>query len=100
MTAKLNCNQVAPNGPKALGGVYGYVMQSGPPSELADFACLRGSQTNNCARCLDMHTCDLITKVVKVRKFALVPASTEGGSFFGAAESATRVAETMVPDSA
>ena len=34
MTERLDYNQVAPNGVKALGGVYGYVMQSGLPAEL------------------------------------------------------------------
>ena len=29
MTRRLDYNQVAPNGVKALGGAYGYVMQSG-----------------------------------------------------------------------
>jgi AhpD family alkylhydroperoxidase len=100
MTAKVNCNQVVPNAPKALGGVYRYVMQSGLPTELAEFACLRDSPTNNCACCLDMHTFDLIKRVVKVRRLSLVPASKAGCGFFSAAESATRVAETMVPDSA
>jgi hypothetical protein len=47
MTKRLDYNQIAPNGPKALGGVYGLVMQSGLPSELADFVCLRISQINN-----------------------------------------------------
>ena len=34
MTKRLDYNQVAPIGAKALGGVYGYVVQSGLPAEL------------------------------------------------------------------
>lgn len=108
MTKRLDCNQIAPNGAKALGGVYGYVMQSGLSSELVDLIYLRVSQINNCAYCLDMHTHDIIKKGMKVEKLALVKDWEEGGSLFSAAESAalawaecvTRVAETGVPDSA
>jgi AhpD family alkylhydroperoxidase len=103
---RLDYNQVAPNG--ALGGVYGYVLQSGLPAELVDLVYLRVSQINNCAYCLDMHTRDLIKLGAKVEKLALVQAWEEGGGLFSEteraalawAESVTRVAETGVPDSA
>src|ERR1700743_3518070 len=62
MSKRLDYNQIAPNGAKALGGVYGYVVQSGLPAELVDLVYLRISQINNCAYCLDMHTRDLIKK--------------------------------------
>jgi AhpD family alkylhydroperoxidase len=108
MSQRLDYNQIAPNGAKALGGVYGYVLQSGLPAELVDLAYLRVSQINNCAYCLDMHTRDLIKRGVKAEKLALVQAWQEGGSLFSEteraalawAESVTRVAETGVPDSA
>ncbi|HEV2675489.1 MAG TPA: carboxymuconolactone decarboxylase family protein [Aliidongia sp.] len=108
MTRRLDYNQIAPNGAKALGSVYGYVVQSGLPGELVDLVYLRVSQINNCAYCLDMHTRDLLKRGVKVEKLALVQAWEEGGSLFSAteraalawAESVTRVAETRVPDSA
>src|SRR4051812_26248495 len=106
MTQRLDYNQIAPNGAKALGSVYGYVMQSGLPAELVDLVYLRVSQINNCAYCLDMHTRALIKKGVKIEKLALVQAWAEGGSLFSPAERAalawaemvTRVAETGVPD--
>jgi AhpD family alkylhydroperoxidase len=108
MSQRLDYNQIAPNGAKALGGVYGYVVQSGLPAELVNLVYLRVSQINNCAYCLDMHTRDLLKKGVKVEKLALLQAWKEGGPLFSEteraalawAESVTRVAETGVPDSA
>jgi AhpD family alkylhydroperoxidase len=108
MTKRLDYTQVAPNGAKALGGVYGYVLQSGLPGELVNLVYLRVSQINNCAYCLDMHTRDLIKQGVKIEKIALVQAWEEAGSLFSEteraalawAESVTLVAETGVPDSA
>lgn len=108
MTQRLDYNQVAPNGAKALGGVYGYVSQSGLPGELVDLVYLRVSQINNCAYCLDMHTRELIKRAVKTEKLALLQAWQEGGNLFSEteraalawAESVTLVAQTGVPDSA
>ena len=108
MTMRLDYNQIAPNGAKALGGVYGYVMQSGLPAELVELVYLRVSQINNCAYCLDMHTRDLMKRGVEVEKLALVQAWREAGGLFSPkeraalawAECVTRVAETGVPDSA
>lgn len=108
MVKRLDYNQIAPIGAKALGGVYGYVAQSGLPPELVDLVYLRVSQINNCAYCLDMHTRDLVKKGMAVGKIALVQAWEEGGALFSAteraalawAESVTRVADTGVPDSA
>lgn len=65
MTRRLDYNQLAPAGVKALGGVYGYVMQSGLDEVLVDLVYLRVSQINNCAYCLDMHTRDLIKKALR-----------------------------------
>jgi len=47
MGKRLDYNQVAPNGVKALGGVYGYVLQSGLPAELVELVYLHVSQINN-----------------------------------------------------
>ena len=108
MSKRLDYNQIAPAGAKALGGVYGYVTQSGLPSVLVDLVYLRISQINNCAYCLDMHTRDLLKKGVKIEKLALVQAWAEAGDLFDAreraalawAETVTRVAETGAPDEA
>ena len=106
MTQRLDYTQVSPAGVKALGGVYGYVTQSGLPAALVELVFLRISQINNCAYCLDMHTRDLLKKGVPIEKLALVQAWEEGGALFDArecaalawAESVTRVASTGVPD--
>jgi AhpD family alkylhydroperoxidase len=108
VTKRLDYTKIAPNGVKALGGVYGYVTQSGLPAELVDLVYLRVSQINNCAYCLDMHTRDLIKMGVKVEKLALLQAWEEAGHLFSEreraalawAETVTRVSETGVPDEA
>jgi AhpD family alkylhydroperoxidase len=108
MSKRLDYNQIAPAGVKALGGVYGYVMQSGLSPVLVDLVYLRVSQINNCAYCLDMHTRDLLRKGVKIEKLALVQAWREAGNLFDEreraalawAESVTLVATTGVPDDA
>ena len=108
MSQRLDYNQIAPGGVKALGGVYGYIMQCGLPAMLVDLVYLRVSQINNCAYCLDMHTRDLIKKGEKIEKLALVQASSEAGNVFDEreraalawAETVTRVAQTAVPDEA
>ena len=106
MSKRLDYNQIAPAGVKALGGVYGYVMQSRLPAALVELVYLRISQINNCAYCLDTHTRDLLKKGVGIEKLALVQAWREAGDLFDPreraalawAESVTRVADTGVPD--
>jgi AhpD family alkylhydroperoxidase len=108
MSKRLDYTQIAPAGVKALGAVYGYVMQSSLPAVLVDLVFLRVSQINNCAYCLDMHTRDLLKKGQKVEKLALLQAWAEAGALFDDreraalawAETVTRVAETGVPDEA
>ncbi|MDF1635328.1 carboxymuconolactone decarboxylase family protein [Mycoplana sp. MJR14] len=108
MSKRLDYNQIAPAGVKALGGVYGYVSQSGLSPTLVELVYLRVSQINNCAYCLDMHTRALLKKGETIEKLALLQAWQEGGELFDAreraalawAESVTRVAETGVPDEA
>src|SRR3954464_15552072 len=107
MSKRIDYERIAPAGVKALGGVYGYVMQSGLPPAVTDLVYLRVSQINNCAYCLDMHTRDLLKKGQTIEKLALLQAWREAGALFDEreraalawAESVTRVAETGVPDS-
>lgn len=105
MSQRLDYNQIAPGAVKALGSVYGYVSQSGLPSDLVELVYLRVSQINNCAYCLDMHSRALGKMGLAPEKLALVQAWAEAGQLFtpterGAlawAESVTRVSETGVP---
>ncbi|AHY50185.1 carboxymuconolactone decarboxylase family protein [Bradyrhizobium japonicum] len=108
MTRRLDYDRIAPAGVKALGGVYGYIMQSNLPAGLINLVYLRVSQINNCAYCLDLHMRDLLKSGVKLEKLALLQAWEEAGHLFDAreraalawAETVTRVADTGVPDQA
>jgi AhpD family alkylhydroperoxidase len=108
MSKRLDYNHIAPQGMKALGGVYGYIMQSNLPATLVNLVYLRVSQINNCAYCLDMHTRDLLKSGQKIEKLALVQAWAEAGNLFDEreraalawAETVTRVADTGIPDEA
>lgn len=106
MTQRMDYNAATPAGMKALGGVYGHILQSELSKVLIDLVYLRVSQINGCAYCIDMHSRDLLKEGVTVEKLVLVPAWREGGTLFDAteraalawAETVTRVAETGVPD--
>ena len=108
MSKRLDYNHIAPQGMKALGGVYGYILQSNLPATLVNLVYLRVSQINNCAYCLDMHTRDLLKSGQKIEKLALVQAWAEAGDLFDEreraalawAETVTRVADTGIPDEA
>jgi len=106
MSQRMNYNAASPAGMKALGGVYGHIMQSGLAKTLVDLVYLRISQINGCAYCIDMHSRDLLKDGVTVEKLVLVPAWRESGALFDETERAalawaqtvTRIAETGVPD--
>lgn len=106
MSIRIDYEKAAPAGIKALGGVYGYVMQSGLDPVLVELVYLRVSQINGCAYCLDLHTRDLTKKGVPLAKLALVQVWHEAGAVFDAREQAafawtetvTRVADTAIPD--
>jgi AhpD family alkylhydroperoxidase len=106
MTQRMDYNAATPAGMKALGGVYGHILQSGLPKVLVDLVYLRVSQLNGCAFCIDMHSRDLLKEGVTIDKLVLVPGWREAGALFSPAERAalawaetvTRVAETGVPD--
>jgi AhpD family alkylhydroperoxidase len=108
MSKRIDYNQIAPAGVKALGSVYGYLMQSRLSARLIELVYLRTSQINNCAYCLDMHTRELLKKGEKIEKLALLQAWREAGELFDEreraalawAETVTRVEHTGVPDEA
>ena len=74
MTQRMDHNAATPAGMKALGGVYGHILQSGLPQVLVNLVYLRVSQINGCAFCIDMHSRDLLKEGVPVEKLVLVPA--------------------------
>jgi AhpD family alkylhydroperoxidase len=106
MTERMDYRAAAPDGIKAIGGLYRYVMQSGLPERLVDLVYLRVSQINGCAYCLDQHSRDLLKKGLALEKLVLVAAWRDAGDLFDTheraalawAETVTRVAETHVPD--
>ena len=106
MSIRIDYNKIAPAGMKALGGVYGYIQQSGLEEDLVYLVYLRVSQINGCAYCLGLHTSDLTRKGMAWEKLALVQAWREAGALFDAreraalawAETVTRVAQTAIPD--
>ena len=106
MTQRLDYTNASPAGMKALGGVYGYLAQSGLPGQLLDLVYLRASQLNGCAYCIDMHSRDLLKSGLPVEKLVLVPAWHEAGALFTAREQAAlrwtetlvKVAQTHVPE--
>ena len=106
MSQRLDYTNVAPAGVKALGGVYGYITQSGLPTQLVNLVYLRVSQINGCAFCIDMHSRDLLKNGLAIEKLVLVQAWHEAADLFDVrersalawAETVTRVADTAVPD--
>jgi AhpD family alkylhydroperoxidase len=108
MSQRMDYNAASPAGMEALGGVYGYVRQSGLPSRLVDLVFLRVSQINGCAYCIDMHSRDLLKVKLPVEHLVLVAQWREAGSIFDEQERAalawaevvTSLGEHGVPDSA
>jgi AhpD family alkylhydroperoxidase len=106
MTQRIDYINAAPDGYKALGGVYGYIAKCGLSGVLVELVFLRISQINGCAYCLDLHTRDLSSKGVAPEKLALVQVWREASKVFDEqeqaalawAETVTRVAETAIPD--
>ena len=106
MIPRLDYTAIAPAGVKALGGVYGYILQSGLAGPLVNLVYLRVSQINGCAYCIDMHSRDLLKGGLDVEKLVLVAAWREAGSLFDVreraalawAETVTRVSDTTIPD--
>lgn len=106
MTQRMDYDAASPGGLRALGGVYGHVLQSGLPRALVELVYLRVSQINGCAYCIDIHSRDLLTGGLSPEKLALVPEWREAGQLFDAteqaalawAETVTLVATTGIPD--
>lgn len=107
-TKRLNWQEVAPAGARALFGVHQYVTTATSlPEELIHLVFLRVSQLNGCAHCIDLHTRDLL-KTMPADKVALVPVWEEVPHLFtdrhraalAWAEEVTRVSDTHASEEA
>lgn len=106
MSHRIDYAAASPAGIKALGQVYGHILQSGLDGGLVDLVYLRISQINGCAYCIDMHSRDLAKRKIPAEKIALLPVWREAEELFsttekaalGWAKSLTRVADTGAPD--
>lgn len=105
---RLNWQEFAPEGAKALFGVHHYVTkQTNLPEDLVHLVFLRVSQINGCAYCIDMHSRDL-RKTMSVDKITLLPVWDEVPHLFSDqeraalawAEEVTLVSETHASDEA
>jgi len=108
MTQRLDHQALAPEGMRALGGVYQYVVsKSGLPAMLIDLVYLRVSQINGCAYCIGMHSRDLLKADVPVQKLMMLSAWREAAGLFTEqeqaalrwAEAVTLISESGAPDS-
>lgn len=108
MSQRMDFNAASPAGAKALGAVHSYVYQSGLPARLVNLACLRVSQINGCAYCIDLHSRDLLKSGLPVESLVLVAGWREAGSVFDEqekaalawAEAVTRLGDRGVSDEA
>ncbi|SRR5260221_7112427 len=106
MSPRLTYDTLIPEGLKALGGVYAYVLRSGLEKPLVDLCYLRASQINGCAYCIDTHSHELLAEGCAPEKLTLLSVWREAGDLFSAREKAalawtesiTRVSDTHVPD--
>ncbi|MDF0748569.1 carboxymuconolactone decarboxylase family protein, partial [Bacillus velezensis] len=85
---RLNWQEIAPEGAKALFGIHHYVTRrTNLPEELVHLVFLRVSQINGCAHCIDMHSRDL-RKTMSIDKISLVPVWDEVHHLFSEQERA------------
>jgi AhpD family alkylhydroperoxidase len=59
METRVNYAKVAPGVYEAMLGLASYLRKSGLDESLVNLVCLRASQINGCAYCIDMHWKDL-----------------------------------------
>lgn len=85
---RLNWQEIAPDGAKALFGVHHYVTRkTNLPEELVHLVFLRVSQINGCAHCIDLHSRDL-RKTMSIEKITLLPVWQEVAHLFSDQERA------------
>jgi AhpD family alkylhydroperoxidase len=88
MTKRADYRAASPDGVKALLGAFTYVENCGLPKTLIDLVCLRASQINGCAFCIDMHSRSLLNQKVAADKLMLLSVWREARALFSAQEQA------------
>jgi AhpD family alkylhydroperoxidase len=78
MSARLDYNQINPQGTRALAGLSAYVEKSGLERSLIDLVNVRISQINGCAYCLRMHTEEAVEHGETHRRLHLLRVWAEG----------------------
>lgn len=105
MEQRLNLQDAAPEGYKAMVGLEIYLARCGLEASLKELVKVRASQINGCAFCLDMHTTDARKHGESERRLHMLPAWREV-SWFNAreraalawTESLTLLSQTRAPD--
>jgi AhpD family alkylhydroperoxidase len=102
---RMNYQQAAPGGVKALLGLERYLATCGLEPGLMDLVKLRASQINGCAYCIDMHSKDLRAggeseqRLYELDAWQETPFYTERErAALLWTETVTRVADTHVPE--
>jgi|ERR1700733_12576672 len=105
MQPRLDIRSTPPGLLKAMMGVQAYVSGCGLAPELIDLICLRASQINGCAYCIDMHTKDLRARGETEQRLYLLDAWRESPFYnereraaLAWTEAVTLVANGHVPD--
>lgn len=102
---RLNPQEVAPDGYKAVLGLETYVRKSGLEKSLIELVKMRASQINGCAFCLDMHSRDARANGESEQRLYLLNAWHESSLYtpreraaLAWTEALTLVAQTHAPD--
>ncbi len=105
MTPRFDYIEVAPEAVKAMLGLSHCLEKSGLERSLVDLVCMRASQINGCAYCLDMHSKDLRAAGESEQRLYVLPAWREAPFYtdreraaLAWTEAVTLVSETHVPD--
>ena len=105
MHQRIDAMKVSPAAYKAMGGLQGYVDQSGLEPSLRELVKIRASQINGCAYCLVMHTNDARKRGESDERMHLLNAWQEAPVFTAReraalawVEAVTLVSDGHVPD--
>ena len=105
MESRINYARVAPGVNEAMLGLQSYLRKSGLDESLVNLVCLRASQINGCAYCVDMHWKDLRAAGESEQRLYGLDVWAESPYYsereraaLAWTEAVTLVAQTQVPD--